>query len=119
MIKKIMLVEDEASVMEATQIVLEMYDFEVLALPDAEHIFEQIETFKPDTILMDFNIGLHNGRKICDQIKANPSIAGIKVLLFSAAVNDDNEFNNPIFSNFDNYVGKPYAIDELIEKITC
>jgi len=116
--KKIMLIEDEVSILEATQIALEMYDFDVLAIEDANNIFDQIESFQPDIILMDFNLGHHNGRKICDQIKSNPANAKIKVLLFTAAVTDDTEFSNPLFTNFDGYVAKPYSIEDLIEKVS-
>ena len=113
-----MLVEDEISIMEATQMALEMHDFEVMPITDAKNIFDQVDSFKPDIILMDFNMGSLNGRKICDQIKSNPTTAQIKVLLFTAAVTDDAEFKNPLFANFDGYVAKPYSIDDLINKVS-
>ncbi len=113
------MIDDDYGVLEATTLALEISNFDVLALPDAIGLEEHIENFKPDTILMDYNIGeVQNGRKICENLRTNSKTKGIKVILFTAAVITDSDFRNPLFRCFDGYLTKPYDLDDLIKIVS-
>lgn len=115
--KKVMIVEDDKLILEATSMALEMFGHQVIAKIEAADIFNEIRYLCPDVLLLDYCIGNQNGRKICDYLKSDAGIQQVKVLLFSSAVADDLDFSNPLFFNFDGYIPKPFDIHELIRKI--
>lgn len=44
---------------------LTYHNYDVHTIFDPEETVEQIKTFNPDLILLDVNIGRHDGREIC------------------------------------------------------
>lgn len=115
--KKIIIIEDDEAIAEVTSLALEMSGHEVISIDDPDALFNMIDQFKPEVILMDYNIGNANGRKICEDIKFNPKYESLKVLLFSAAVSSESDFKNPLFRFFDGFVPKPYDLEDLLAKI--
>lgn len=92
--KRIIIVEDDKAISEATTLTSEMSGHEVVVTNEVDSLFQLIYKFGPDIILMDFSIGNANGRKLCEEIKLELKYDNIKILLFSAAVSDESEFRN-------------------------
>lgn len=99
-IKKILFVDDEPTLIELAPLLFDEYD--VLASNDAEYVFDLIDKFIPDIILLDIIMGLNNGLEICRAIKASPLHAHIPVILMTAGTLRD-EFQQ-------------YGADGIIEK---
>ncbi|MCX3264969.1 response regulator [Pedobacter agri] len=115
--KRIIIVEDDEAISEATTLALEMSGHEVVVTNEVDSLFQLIYKFGPDIILMDYSIGNANGRKLCEEIKLELKYDNVKILLFSAAVSDESEFRNPLFKYFDGFVPKPYDLEDLLSKI--
>lgn len=115
--KKVIIVEDDEAIAEVTRLALEMSGHEVVVTNEVDSLFKLIYNFEPNVILMDYNIGNANGRKLCEEIKLELRYDKIKVFLFSAAVSDKSDFSNPLFKYFDGFVPKPYDLEDLLAKI--
>lgn len=113
--KKILVVDDDDDVLETIQLILEIGGYDVEPLNDASLIFERIDVFKPDLILLDIVLGKIDGRIICHQLKLNQSTKNIPILMMSGLykLNEINEMN----CGPDDFMPKPFKMNVLLEKI--
>lgn len=69
---------------------------------------------QPDLILMDIQLPDMNGVAALQRLRAEPSTAAIPVLAVTASVMQ-NERNSIVAAGFDGFLGKPFALRELLE----
>ncbi len=113
--KKILLIDDDPSLLDAIQLCLTDEGYEVLAAPSPENILQQIKEFAPDLILMDVLMSGADGRKICRMLKSYEKTKGIPVILISAhpsAVHSAQQYGANAF------LAKPFELDRLRQEIT-
>ncbi len=113
--KKILVVDDDDDVLETIQLILEIGGYDVEPLNDAELVFEHIEDFKPDLILLDVVLGKIDGRVICSQIKSHVDTKNIPILMMSGLY-DLREIQEMECAP-DDFMSKPFKMDILLEKI--
>lgn len=114
MSKKILICDDDKDIADVTSIILKESGFEVKSLYSCDTIFESIESFFPDLILMDLRIPKKGGEAITKELKANDKTKDIPVLIFSAnhkAVKIAEDVGA------DGFIGKPFDIDILVSII--
>ena len=112
--KKILVVDDDIDILTVVQLVLESNGFEVVAIPNWQQIYTQIDTFKPNLILLDVSLGSQDGRNICKQLKSNNDTKDIAVILFSANHNIEKSVSECLA---DSFVAKPFDINDLLDGI--
>ncbi|MEE4255401.1 MAG: PAS domain S-box protein [Bacteroidales bacterium] len=84
---------------------------------NGKHALEKISEFSPDLILLDIMMPVMDGYEAIIKIRKNPATAGLPVLALTAlAMKDDIERIKT--SGFDDFLIKPFHIEELYEKIT-
>lgn len=112
--KKILVVDDDIDILTVVHLVLDSNGFEVIAISNWQQIYTQVDTFKPDLILLDVSLGTQDGRNICKQLKSNPNTNHISVILFSANHNVEKSVSECMA---DSFISKPFDINHLIEGI--
>lgn len=115
MSKRILVIDDDSSILEAITEILNYKHFEVEALSDSDMIFQKISEFQPNLILIDYLLSGINGGEFCHQIKVNPSTAHIPVIIMSAY---PRMFLSLGSYNCDMFIPKPFEMDDLINKIS-
>lgn len=113
--KKILVVDDDDDVLETIQLILEIGGYDVEPLNDAELIFERIDEFKPNLILLDVVLGKIDGRVVCSQIKSHSDTKNIPILMMSGLY--DLKEVNEMECAPDDFMSKPFKMDVLLEKI--
>ncbi|MFA6277333.1 MAG: response regulator [Pedobacter sp.] len=113
--KKILVVDDDDEVLETIQLILEIGGYNVEPLNDAELIFERLDDFNPDLILLDVVLGKIDGRVICSQIKSHADTKDIPILMMSGLY-DLKEVKDMECAP-DDFMSKPFKMDILLEKI--
>ncbi len=113
--KKILVVDDDEEVLETIQLILEIGGYDVEPLDNAELIFERIEEFQPDLILLDIVLGKIDGREVCNQIKSLYETRNIPILMMSGLY-DVKEVQRMVPAP-DDFMQKPFKMDVLLEKI--
>ena len=112
--KKILVLDDDTDIVTVVQLVLESNGFDVKAITRWQKMYDEIETFKPDLILLDVSLGNQDGRNICKQIKSAKETQNISVILFSANLNVEKNLTECMA---DSFIAKPFDINDLILKI--
>jgi len=111
---KILVVDDDQSILDAMEITLKLQDYEVETTSKGEETFSKIESFKPDLIFMDVYLSGMDGREICKQIKQENKTKHIPVIIFSANKSMKEVFKD---SGANDFIGKPFNMDELYDKV--
>ena len=114
---KILLVEDDADILLATARILKSAGYEVFEATSAKECWKALETNRPDLLLLDVVLPDHDGRELCSQLKADPNLAGIFVVLLSGTKTSPNDQVEGLDLGADGYIARPIANKELLARI--
>lgn len=115
--KKVMIVDDEKDFLMITKLNLEETGkFEVMTLSGAKDIIAQINSFRPDIILLDLLMPRIGGMEACELINKDPLGKSIPIIVLSALGKDSDKLA-AYKKGIVDYLVKPIEKDELIAKI--
>jgi DNA-binding response OmpR family regulator len=114
--KKILIVDDEADLVETIRFPLELEGFKVLAAYNGEEGLNQARTENPDLILLDLMLPKLDGYKICRLLKFDERYKHIPIFMLTAKTQEKDKILGKE-TGADEYFTKPFDIDELIAKI--
>ena len=112
----ILVVEDEKSISTLIQYNLEKEGFKVHTSETGEEGFEQIKKNLPDLVLLDWMLPDLSGIDICKQIKKDPKLKSIPVIMLTAKSEEADKIRG-FETGADDYVTKPFSTKELILRI--
>jgi two-component system phosphate regulon response regulator PhoB len=111
---KILFVDDEMDYLHLNTALLRKHGFDVYSLASGEEVFTTVSSFKPNLIVLDVMLGNHDGRMICQQLKADPEYRSIKIILGSAFPEVAKDYDQ---YGAEEFLQKPHTIDQLISRI--
>jgi DNA-binding response OmpR family regulator len=114
--KKILIVDDELSILVPLKFLLEKNDFSVELAQSGRDALDLIAQSKPDLILLDIMLPDLDGYEIYQLIRQNPEWDDIKVIYLSAK-NRDVDIAKGLNLGVDAYVTKPFSNADLMEKV--
>ncbi len=114
--KKILVVDDEADLVETVRFPLEAEGFHVLTSYNGEDALNQARKEKPDLILLDLMLPKLDGYKVCRLLKFDERYKHIPILMLTAKTQErDKLLGKETGAN--EYITKPFDIDDLINKV--
>lgn len=113
---KILIAEDEHDIRELITFTLTFAGYEVIATKDGQEAFEKVPEVNPDLILMDVRMPRMTGFEACRALKAEEATKGIPVVFLSAK-GQDAEVQEGLDAGAIEYLLKPFAPNELIDRI--
>ena len=116
MTKKILIAEDEPSIVVALEYLLQRSGYEVHIARNGDEALKQVEAHAPDLVLLDVMMPLRSGYEVCKRIREHPDWRHIKIVMLSAK-GRDAEINKGLAAGADLYVTKPFSTREMVEKI--
>ena len=114
--KKILIVEDEADLIELTEKILQRYGYQTLRCLDGASAFALVLQENPDLIILDLTLPGKTGHEICAEIKSDPRSKNIPVLMTTGQQADDENWDDPQ-SGPNDILKKPFEINVMIEKV--
>lgn len=111
--KRILIIEDDAFIVEALSMVLEDEGYDIISSADGE-IFNDPILLYPHLILLDIRLSGADRRDICKWLKAHPDMKHIPVILISGN-RDIEEIHQECGAN--DYLVKPFELDDLLKKV--
>lgn len=109
--KKIAIVDDDASILEAVQIVFQMEGYDVLTNTSGRDAIKKIPEFVPHVVLLDVLLSGEDGRDIVRKLKSSSATKSVPVIMFSANPNVEDSAKE---AGADAFIAKPFDINELI-----
>ncbi|TMC16683.1 MAG: response regulator, partial [Chloroflexi bacterium] len=113
MMKKILVVDDDESILEVVQIALESEGYHVQTITNSRGL-QKLTNDRPDLILLDMILGGEDGRILCQRLKSNEETRLIPVIILSAH-SDAGQVADT--SGADDFLEKPFDIDALLDMV--
>jgi two-component system alkaline phosphatase synthesis response regulator PhoP len=114
--KKILVVDDEADLVETLRFPLEMEGFNVLVSYNGEDALSQARKENPDLILLDLMLPKLDGYKVCRLLKFDERYKHIPILMLTAKTQEKDKLLGKE-TGANEYITKPFDIDELMKKV--
>ena len=87
---RLLIVDDSNNNRTAISYWLQDEDYEILHAVDGPSALKIIETFKPDIILLDYNLPGMDGIEVCQRIRSNPNLPFIPIVMISSFTPEAN-----------------------------
>jgi two-component system phosphate regulon response regulator PhoB len=113
---RVLVVEDDESASLFIADVLEMEGYEAIVVNDSSKALETAGTALPQAILLDLMMPPPDGFKLCRMFRADPTFQNTPILIVTALDNTDSKIV-AIGAGANDYLVKPFRIDELISKV--
>lgn len=114
--KKILIVEDEESLLKLESILLSSKGYEVKGVADGQAALDAVETMRPDLILLDVMLPEIDGFEVCRRIKADDATKQIPVIMLTAKKSrEDMARGEQVGADW--YITKPFKSAMVIETI--
>ncbi|MBI4602602.1 MAG: response regulator [Planctomycetes bacterium] len=113
---RILIVEDNADILRATQRILAAHKYEVLTATDGEEALRAAAEALPDLVLLDIMIPKVDGLEVCRRLKADARTRGIMVIHVTGRGSVDNRVEG-FNAGADDYIPKPFHIPELLARV--
>ena len=111
--KRILIVEDESSISDFVKGELEYEGYEVCIKEDGRDGLEEALNNEYDLVILDIMLPSMNGFEICRRIKR---VKATPVIMLSAKSSVIDKVNG-LKLGADDYISKPFAIEELLARI--
>lgn len=107
---KVLLAEDDPTMMALLQTLLKMEGFEVLALDVDSDVPAAVQHEKPDVLLMDVHLGQQSGMEILERIRRDQELAHVRVVMTSGL----NMKEECLGHGANAFLLKPFMPDDLL-----
>ena len=113
--KRVLVVEDEASIREMLTLNLKMAGWEVLEAGSAERALELMHREEPcDAALLDIMLPGMDGLSLCETIRRDNNDIGIIIV---SAKGQESDKIRGLSIGADDYITKPFSVSELIARV--
>ncbi len=84
MSKRVMLIEDEANILEAMKFILSREGWQVATHSDGATAVDAISDYAPDLLVLDYMLPGRSGLQIAEDLRARPEYAALPILMLTA-----------------------------------
>lgn len=108
---KILLAEDDRTMISLLTTLLKLEGFEVVALDAQTDIPAAVSRERPDAMLMDVHLGGQNGMEIVETLRRDPANARINIVMTSGL----NTRDECLQCGANDFILKPFMPDDLLK----
>ena len=112
---RVLLVEDDPNIVDLIRSNLAVRGFETVVSTDGLRALQLLETERPDIILLDLMLPEVDGFELCRQVRERSTVGVIVV----SARGGDRDKVAALNLGADDYMTKPFSIEELLARITA
>ncbi len=114
--RKVLIVDDEPNIVTALEFLLKRSGYEVRVASNGAEALAQVESERPDVVLLDIMMPGKSGYEVCQRLRERPEFAQTKIVMLSAK-GSEAEVNKGLSLGADLYITKPFSTQELVATI--
>lgn len=116
MAKKILIVDDEPSIIVPLQFLMEQNGYEVMVAFSGEEAMETIARTPPDLVLLDIMLPVIDGFEVCQRVRENMDWQHIPIILITALGSEINVAKG-LALGANAYITKPFSNADVVRKV--
>lgn len=116
MSKKILIADDEQNIVISLEFLMQREGFQVVVARDGQEALERARSERPDLILLDVMMPRKNGYEVCQEIRADQSLAATRILMLTAK-GRETEVTKGLAMGADAYMTKPFSTRDLVARV--
>lgn len=110
--RRILVVEDDDNIATALEYVISREGMECQRVASGGQALARIRDTRPDLVLLDIMLPEVSGYDICRDIRADPALSSVKILMMTAR-GSANEQKKVLALGADGFVSKPFELKFL------
>ena len=112
----VLIVEDEADVVDLLRYNLKRAGFKVLVATSGDAGLASVRTHRPDIVVLDLMLPGMSGLEVCRALKQDAETTHIPILMLTAK-DEQKDRVKGLETGADDYVGKPFSPRELVLRV--
>jgi two-component system alkaline phosphatase synthesis response regulator PhoP len=116
MTQRILVVDDDRSIVKVLSSYLEASGFQALTAYDGEMALHQIRRERPDLVILDLMMPNRNGWEVTQILRADRALAATPVIMLTARVEDTDKIVG-LELGADDYITKPFNAHEVVARV--
>ena len=112
----VLVADDDPDIRDLVVFKLEQAGFSVRAVADGNAALEVLKDSAPDLVVLDVMMPGLSGLDVLRQIRSEPRLEPVKVLLLTARARD-TDVDDGYSTGADEYVTKPFSPRELLHRV--
>ena len=113
---RILIVDDEQSIVRLLQAYLEREGFDVATATDGVSALQMWRSFRPQLVMLDLLLPEIDGLEVCRRLRSETRTAGIPIIMLTAKSSEPDRIVG-LELGADDYVTKPFSPRELAARI--
>ena len=113
--KRILLVDDDAEIIESLRLALEAHGYEVLIARDGNQGLAMAEREDPDLVILDMMMPKRSGFLVLEKLRRTRAVP-LKVIMITANEGSRHKAYAEMLG-VDDYIRKPFAMERLVESV--
>jgi diguanylate cyclase (GGDEF)-like protein len=113
---RVLVVDDDPALLDATRALLEPHDIEVSTLGDPLRFWETLEEVAPELLILDVDMPGIDGPALCRTVRNDPRWSRLAVI-FATARTDPATIEEVFSAGADDYIPKPILGPELLTRV--
>ena len=114
--QKILVIDDEPNIVQYLAFVFNREGFDVATAGDGVQAMSMIRDSKPNLLILDIVMPNKNGYEVCQEIKSDPELQDIQVVMLSSISNEDSR-RHAMSQGADDYINKPFSPMQVVTRI--
>ena len=114
--QKILVVDDEADILEMVGVNLKSAGFEVITADNGGEALRKARSLSPHLIILDILLPESDGLEVCKGLRREPQTAAIPIIMLTAKASEVDRVVG-LELGADDYVTKPFSPRELILRV--
>mgnify|MGYP001232379819 FL=1 len=110
--KSILVVEDEDNIAPALEHLMRREGYRLTRVANGAEAMPAITRDHPDLVLLDVMLPEVSGYEICQSVRLDPALAGVKILMMTARGNQ-MERRKGLALGADGFISKPFDVADL------
>ncbi len=110
---RILIVDDEVEIRRALQRNLQAHGFEVITAESGEEALDMLTLHRPELILLDLGLPDMSGLEVCKRIR---TYSHVPIIILSVK-DAERDKVRALDAGADDYVSKPFGVDEVLARI--
>jgi two-component system response regulator VicR len=115
--KRVVCIEDEPEMIDLVRLILGRKGFSVIGANGGVEGLETVRREAPDLVLLDLMMPDMDGWEVYQQMKADPNLRGIPVVVVTAKAQSIDKVLGLHIAKVDDYITKPFGPQELLESV--